>query len=641
MYSIVFVCLLLWAKPIVNGADQEEEAVRFLDRVNKLYAEKSHEVTLAEWAYATDIKPETLAKKLEVSNELAKFAKAQWLETIKYPWKTFKNPDLRRQFKKFSILGTSALPEDKYEKLEKLIADMQSIYSKGKICAYNDTSKCNLSLEPELTEILATSRNEEELKHVWVEWRKQTGKPIRPLFAEYVALTNEAAALNNFTDAAEFWLEAYETEDFKEQIARIWEQLRPFYLEVHAYVRRKLREKYGEKVVSKRGPIPAHLLGNMWAQTWSNIGELGTPYPSVKSEDVTPYLQEQKYTPIRMFQLADEFFQSINLTAMPDTFWERSVLEKPNDRDIVCHASAWDFYDAEDFRIKQCTEVTAEDLNTAHHEMGHIQYYLQYRSQPFVYREGANPGFHEAIGDVIALSVSTPKHMNKIGLLPNLANSREADLNYLLHVALDKITFLPFGYLMDLWRWNVFKGVITEDDYNCEWWKLRNTYQGIESPVDRSEDDFDPASKYHIVASVPYIRYFVSFVIQFQFHEALCKQAGEYDPENASAKPLHQCDIYQSTAAGNLLGKMLRLGSSKPWPDAMQILTGQRIMDAGPLLRYFAPIYEWLKEENKKSGEYIGWEPSQRVCKKKFHFGSFVRKIVKNVSDIFSSNKKH
>jgi len=299
---------------------------------------------------------------------------------------------------------------------------------------------------------------------------------------------------------------------------------------------------------------------------------------------------------------------------MTPEFWNRSIIEKPDDgRELVCHASAWDFYDGKDTRIKQCTVVTLEDFITVHHEMGHVEYFLQYAGQPQVYRTGANPGFHEAVGDTLALSVATPKHLKEIGLLKEVVNDPEVDMNFLMSVALDKIAFLPFGYLMDKWRWSVFSGDISEDDLNCGWWKLRQDLQGIKPPGPRSEMDFDPGAKYHIPGNVPYIRYFVSFIIQFQFHKALCTTAGQYSPEDRS-RPLHQCDIYRNKDAGKKLADMLAMGKSKPWPDAMEAITGQRDMDATALRDYFQPLEDWLKRENQENQEFIGWKTGDPVC---------------------------
>ncbi|XP_063230814.1 angiotensin-converting enzyme-like [Bacillus rossius redtenbacheri] len=596
-------------------SDEEQRARNYLDYVDAEFARRSTAAVRAAWDYASNITDENLARKLEVSAENARYQKQQWQETIKYHWQSFRDADLRRQFKKYAVLGTAALSEEKHDKLEKLISEMESIYSKAKICDYKNSSKCDLSLEPELVEVLRTSRDPGELQHVWLEWRRVSGEKCRASYEHYVALSNEAASLNNFTDNAEYWLTDYEANDFPEQVDRLWKQLEPLYKQLHAYVRRKLREAYGDEVVSARGPIPAHLLGNMWSQTWNNILDITTPYPQVEAVDVTSQMVKQGYKPLKMFQLAEEFFVSLNLSAMPESFWQDSILEKPTDRDIVCHASAWDFYDGKDFRIKQCTQINMQHLFTAHHEMGHVQYFLQYRDQPTVYKEGANPGFHEAVGDVMSLSVSTPRHMRELGLLDaDAVDDRAAAVNYLYLQGLQKIAFLPSALLMDVWRWDVFKGRTASDRYNCDWWKLREKYQGIEPPTDRTEDDFDPGAKYHIIASVPYIRYFVSYVIQFQFHRSLCQVAGQFDPDNPEKMPLHECDIYQSKEAGNLLGKMLQMGSSRPWTDAMQVVTGQREMDASGLLQYFSPLLEWLQQENNRTGEYIGWEPTTKVC---------------------------
>ncbi|XP_044735585.1 angiotensin-converting enzyme-like [Chrysoperla carnea] len=589
----------------------EEHGKQFLEQANRDTLLWRNKISLAEWAYASNITDENLATKLAVSSEGAKFFKDQWQDVQKYAWKTFKDPDVKRQFSKYSILGTAALSSDKYEQLTKAIASMEEIYAKAKICDFKNPEKCNLSLEPEITHILSTSNNAEELKHAWVEWRKNSGDKSKALFKEYVNLVNEAARLNNFADNGAFWLDNYETEDIVQQFEDLWQQIKPAYLQIHAFVRNELQKIYGESVVSSTAPIPAHLLGNMWAQTWSNIAKRTLPFPNKTPEDVTQEMVKQGYTPIKMFESAEEFFKSINLSPMPDTFWKNSILQKPEGRELVCHASAWDMSDGKDFRIKQCTTVDIEDFFTVHHEMGHIQYDLAYKHHPIIYREGANEGFHEAVGDTISLSVSTQKHLRKIGLLKSQEDDYESDLNHLYSTALDKIVFLPFAYTVDQFRWNIFKGLIKPENYNCEWWKLRENYQGIEPPVNRSSDGFDAGAKYHVVADVPYIRYFVSFVIQFQFHKAVCQKSGQYVP-NDPTKQLHQCDIYQNTEAGKLLKNMLQLGSSKPWPDAMEAITGQRKMDASGLLEYFKPILDYIENKNKENGVHVGWTHSNK-----------------------------
>ncbi|MCL4139566.1 UNVERIFIED_CONTAM: hypothetical protein GTU68_017571 [Idotea baltica] len=329
--------------------------------------------------------------------------------------------------------------------------------------------------------------------------------------------------------------------------------MRPLYEQLHAYTRRKLREVYGESKIPKRGPIPAHLTGNMWAQTWENIYDILVPYPNKTFIDVTKAMVDQGYTPRLMFEKADNFFTSMNLERVLPSFWTRSVIERPEDRQIICHATAWTFSNLTDFRIKMCTKVEMTDFFTVHHELGHIQYFMQYKDQPYPFRNGANPGFHEALGDVLSLSVSTPKHLHKVGLLERHERDPEADINFLLKNALTKVAFLPSAFLIDKFKWDAYRGIATPRNYTKSWWKLWYDFQGVVPPVQRSEEDFDPASKYHVSANYQYIHYFVAAILQFQFHKAACLLAKEYDPNDPS-KPLHQCDIYQSTEAGKALG---------------------------------------------------------------------------------------
>ncbi|XP_050709659.1 angiotensin-converting enzyme-like isoform X2 [Eriocheir sinensis] len=597
----------------------EAEARSFLKEIDERGSKECTKATMASWNYASDITEKHKKEKAAAQLKFASWEKEAWERVQEWDgrWQKLRDPFLRRQFKFMSVLGTAALQKKELEQYNSIVTEMTTIYSTAKICDYkkkkSNVQNCKLSLEPDLTRILRTSRDYAELEHVWKQWRSESGRRMRDHYQLFVQLANRAAKLNGFENMGDMWLYPYESETFRGDVQHLWDQLKPLYQQLHAYVRRKLREYYGEDKVGRRGPIPAHLLGNMWSQSWAHIYDLAIPYPGKTSVDVTPQMVAQGYNARKMFELSDEFFVSLNLTRMPQEFWEHSIIEKPQGRELVCHASAWDFCNGKDFRIKQCTLVTMKDLIIVHHEMGHIQYDLQYQHLPLVFRGGANPGFHEAVGDVLALSVATPKHLQKVGLLEEVEESDEADINFLMNMALDKITFLPFGYLIDRWRWDVFSGKTQPKDWNCAWWKLRYEIQGIKPPVMRSEYDFDPGAKYHMPANVPYIRYFVSFVVQFQFHKALCMKAGEYDPQDP-AKPLHKCDIYRSTEAGNALGDMLQLGSSKEWPDAMEELTGGRVMDASVIREYFMPLEMWLKQDNEKHGEFVGWEADGEYC---------------------------
>ncbi|XP_061711504.1 angiotensin-converting enzyme-like isoform X2 [Cydia pomonella] len=586
----------------------EHEGREYILQLDKAAGERRNRATKAEWAYTSNITKENEDQKIQTQLEISKLEKLAWEETKMYKWQDFQDVTLRRMFKKYSQLGVAALPDDKYKMLMKSVSDMESNYATSKICSYKDATKCDLSLEPDITEIFAKSQNVSELEHTWVEWHKAAGARAKDNFTQYVRLSNEAAKLNGYKDVAEWWQSDYEVNDFEAQLEKLWNDVKPLYQQLHAYVRKQLRDKYGPEVVSARGPIPAHLLGNMWAQTWNNIESFTRPYPDKKEIDITQAMKDQNYTALKMFQMSDSFFRSLKLTPMPEKFWKNSIIEKPTDRDIVCHASAWDFYDGEDFRIKMCTTVDSGMFRTVHHEMGHVQYYLQYVNQPAVFRAGANPGFHEAVGDTIALSVSSPKHLRSVGLInKNDTEDEQTEINQLYKMSIDKVVFLPFAYTLDLFRYGVFRGTTTPENYNCHYWRLREKLQGVEPPVTRTEEDFDAAAKYHVSADVEYARYFVSFIIQFQFHRALCELAGEY----SATKKLVDCDIVDSVAAGNALSNMLKMGSSHPWPDAMEALTGQREMKADGLLEYFKPLHEWLQKENERTGEYVGWESSK------------------------------
>ncbi|HUS07921.1 MAG TPA: M2 family metallopeptidase, partial [Bryobacteraceae bacterium] len=420
---------------------------------------------------------------------------------------------------------------------------------------------------------------------------------IKKDFVRYVELANKGARELGFKDTGAMWRSKYDMppDAFAKELDRLWEQVKPLYLSLHAYVRTRLREKYGD-VVPANGPIPAHLLGNVWAQDWSNIYPLVAPKDADPGYDLTQILKDRKVEPREMVRYGEAFFQSLGFEALPKTFWDRSLFTKPRDREVVCHASAWDVDNTNDLRIKMCIDITAEDFTTIHHELGHNFYQRAYNKQPFLLRDSANDGFHEAIGDTIALSV-TPEYLVKLGFLKTTPEPSK-DIGLLLNKALEKVAFLPFGLLIDQWRWKVFSGVVTPETYNKVWWELQNKYQGIAPPVARSEADFDPAAKYHVAANVPYMRYFLARILQFQFHRSLAKEAG-------CTTSLNRCSIYGSKAAGEKLNKMLTMGLERPWPNALSEITGQTQMDATAIRDYFAPLQKWLDEQNR--GRPVGW----------------------------------
>lgn len=502
--------------------------------------------------------------------------------------------DTARRINLLKVAQSMPAPNDPVQrkKLADLASRMSSIYGKGKYCRGDDCRALG-----ELSKVLANSHDYDELLDAWQGWRTISVE-MRPMYEEFVSVANDGARELGFADLGVLWRGAYDmsSEEFEVETERLWQQVKPLYEALHCYVRAQLSKKYGKKVDPK-GKIPAHLLGNMWAQEWGNIYPLVEPYRGQASLDVTAALEKKKYSATDMVKMGEKFFTSLGLDPLPETFWERSMFTKPADREVVCHASAWDVAYDNDLRIKMCITPTEEDFITIHHELGHNYYYMYYHQLPVLYQAGAHDGFHEGIGDTLALSV-TPGYLKDVGILKKVAKNDKALINYQMKVALDKIAFLPFGKLIDQWRWDVFSGKVGPDDYNAAWWKLREDYQGIQAPVARSEKDFDPGAKYHVPSNVPYTRYFLARILQFQFYRAMCKIAGHEGP-------LHECSFYGSQEAGAKLKAMLAMGASRPWPEALEALTGERQMDATAMIDYFAPLSAWLAKQNE--GRTCGW----------------------------------
>jgi peptidyl-dipeptidase A len=516
-------------------------------------------------------------------------------------------PELARKFLLLKLSLTAPAPNNDAERKEltELAAKLDGMYGRGKYCKQVEGKEKCYSLN-DLERILAHSTNPDELLDAWVGWHK-ISVPMKDKYARFVELSNKGAKELGFKETGAMWRSNYDMtpEQFSAEMERLWRQVEPFYVALHTYVRRQLIKKYGKIADRPDGLIPAHLLGNMWAQEWGNIYPLVAPEGGGQGYDLTKQLEKQGLgsgpatldNAKKMVGFGENFFKSLGFAPLPQTFWERSLFVKPQDRDVVCHASAWDIDYKDDLRLKMCIEINDTDFVTIHHELGHNFYQRAYKDQPPLFQDSANDGFHEAVGDTIALSV-TPEYLKQVGLLDSVP-LEGSDIGYLLKQAMDKIAFLPFGLLIDQWRWKVFSGEVTPEQYNKAWWELKAKYQGVAPPTGRSEADFDPGAKYHIASNTPYARYFLARILQFQFHRALCEAAGQKGP-------LHRCSIYQNKAAGERLNKMLSMGKSKPWPDALEAISGQRQMDATAILDYFAPLKKWLDEQNK--GEKSGWE---------------------------------
>ena len=599
------LALLLLLLPVAAGACRQSAPANgapggdlpaFLADVDATLLRLSNEANQAGWAYETYITPDTEAIAARASeaftNAVTSFArKAATFDTRNA------TPMQQRQLTVLKNSLTMASPSDAKEaaELAKLVTSMNGAYGRGKYCPPGESGSDCLDVEA-ITVLMAKDRNPVRLREVWEGWHT-ISPPFKKDYVRFVELSNKGARELGFTDTGAMWRSRYDMppEEFGAELDRLWQQLRPLYLSLHTYVRSKLHLKYGD-VVPVDGPIPAHLLGNIWAQDWSNVFDVIAAGPG-RSVSLDTILQARKVAPVEMVRTGERFFTSIGFDPLPGTFWERSLFVKPRDRDVVCHASAWYVDNMDDLRIKMCIDQTAEDFTTIHHELGHDFYAREYNhAQPMIFRDSANDGFHEAVGDTIGLSV-TPEYLVKIGLLDK-APDASGDIPLLLGRALDKIAFLPFSLVIDQWRWQVFSGQVPPERYNAAWWELRERYQGVRAPSLRGEEFFDPGAKYHVPANVPYARYFLSYVLQFQFHRALSKVAG-------CTTPLHRCSIYSSSEAGKRLKTVLAMGVSRPWPEALEALTGERQLDATAIADYFAPLKQWLDEQNK--GNKAGW----------------------------------
>ncbi|MGI9106969.1 MAG: M2 family metallopeptidase [Pyrinomonadaceae bacterium] len=573
------------AKPTVA------EAREFVAHAEQRLTELNLKVSRASWVQENFITDDTEALAAAANNDLT--AAVTELAQTATRFDSLNLPeDTARKIKLLKLALTVPAPANPAERdeLTKITASLSSDYGKGKYCPEGEKGKC-LTLQ-EMEPIMAESRDPEELKRIWLGWHA-VSPPYKSKYSRFVELANKGAREMNFKDVGALWRSNYDVppDEFAAEMERLWQQVKPLYDSLYTYTRWKLSAKYGKQLVPENGPIPAHLLGNMWSQTWSNIYPLLKPEQSDAGYDLTKILIEKKTDAKQMVRYGEGFFTSLGLEPLPQTFWERSLFVKPQDRDVVCHASAWDVDSQQDVRLKMCIKITAEDFSVVHHELGHNYYQLAYAPQTTLYQNSANDGFHEAIGDAVALSV-TPEYLKKINLIERVPDE-SADTGLLLRLALDKVAFLPFGYLVDQWRWKVFSGEVKPADYNKAWWELRTKYQGIAPPAARSEADFDAGAKYHVPANTPYARYFLAAILQFQFHRALCREAG-------FTGPLNRCSIYGNKQAGAKLKQMLALGQSRPWPEALKALTGEEKMDATAIIDYFAPLKKWLDEQNAR-----------------------------------------
>lgn len=577
-----------------------DDAAAFIAKVEDWYREFGEFSARTAWVNATYINYDTdwlntkmSAEATEKGVEFANEAKR---------WNDVELPaEMRRKIELIKLGLNLPAPErpGAAQELSEINTRMASTYATGKIELDGE-----MVSRVDLEEMMGTIRDPEKLQEIWVKWREVPvargagGTTMKEDYAAMVEISNDGARELGFADVGDMWRARYDlpSDEFAAETDRLWGQVKPLYDELHCHVRAELNERYGDGVVPLDQPIRADLLGNMWAQSWGNIYDLVAPGDADPGFDLTELLKQHDYDAKRMVETGEAFFSSLGFDPLPETFWERSQIVKPEGREVACHASAWNLDGQDDIRIKMCTKVNADDFRTVHHELGHNYYQRAYKNQSPIFQGGANGGFHEAIGDMIALSI-TPEYLKELGLLEETPDASK-DVGLLMSQALEKIAFMPFGLLMDKWRWQVFSGELEPATYNDGWWALRTQYQGVTPPVERSANYFDAGGKYHIPNNVSYTRYFIAHILQFQFHKAACEQAGWQGP-------LHRCSVYGADNVGERFNAMLEMGQSKPWPEALEAFTGSPEMDGSSVVEYFAPLMEWLQEQNAPRS--CGW----------------------------------
>ena len=587
---------------------ENTDAVYWMDRTDENFRELMSNVSYANWNYLTNMTQFNARKLEDVQSQLSVWFKANIATARRY----LRNYErichgvtvrLLKKFVNYRLVPTPLNPTTD-RLISYLVNAMQRIYSTTVIVDEEHDLK-RYRMNPELTRLMATSRNYDERLWAWTEWHNVVGRQTRPLFIDLVVKMNEAAVDGGYKDVGEAWqMSDFDSTDVEETMDRLYKEIRSLYRQLHAYVRQRLVQYYRHRDLDVNGSIPAHLLGDMWAQDWTSIVDVVQSVDAYKQSDLDTALRRAGYSVKKMFKLAEKFFTSLGLERMTVDFWRRSVFVRPEGNwRMDCHASAHDFFAQKDFRVKMCADVSLADLQTVHHELGHIAYFMQYRNQPALFRAGANAAFHEAVGDTIAMSAMSPQHLSSVVLgrrlpAPRSKHFAETDISSLLRMALSRLALITYGYVFEKWRYKVFRGEIPPSQYNTRYWELREKYQGVKAPVIRDQKDFDPGAKFHVAANAPFSRYFFSVVIQFQLHAALCRSKRQL-------ASLHTCDIYRSQAAGQRLKRVLSVGASRPWPEVMKIITGYSDIRADRMVEYFRPLMEWLRLENK--GHPVGW----------------------------------
>ncbi|VDK44288.1 unnamed protein product [Anisakis simplex] len=612
-----------------------------------------YQVTTAGWSYVTSVshltkqlfdEADQVEKKLSFFEVLSEFVKATSKQAKQFDLSVIEDPILRKQFEILSIDGVNALDDASLQEYSDIQAAINKKITDAAICELDHSPPCVLK-HADLPSILAREKNAKNAKHIWLMWRATISPQLAPSYERLMELTNQGATLNGFSNGGAMWRSPYDLSiesgrpklNMLDEMNRLFDQILPFYKQLHAYVRRQLTGVFGiENTVelSKDGPIPAHLLKSLIGDDWTALYYDTRPFESddTRSEEINANLHRLNYTSKAMFIQAYKYFKQLGFGKLPHTLWTKSVFSRTWSKDMVCNpAVAYDMRDvnANDYRIKACVQPNENDFKRAHKLMAHLYYEYLYREQPFPLREAANPSTLMALINAFAnlatnidylkslamlcyldfvvygpplwfLLFSCEEHeVDIIKLLPTGAsNGHAAQVNMLYLEALEQFVKLPYDLVVDVWRFNIFDGKTTKETWNDDWWKLREHYQGLKGPSHQATDFDAIVSPAISQKHSPAIRHFVSYIMQFQFMKALCN--------NKTTNLNEGCRLQKSAVAN--VKRVMMAGSSINWMDALKMITGSEQLDAKPLLEYYEPLISWLGNANEHDQVVVGWD---------------------------------
>lgn len=616
--------------PTPTSPPAEAEAptpAAFLARVDAELRDRWIETTAAQWLSANTASPEAERLATLAEHRDRRLHAAWRRQAARWSGHGVADPLQRRQLERLQRPPLLPLPADPGQsaRLLALTAQLEGGYVAAAACQGRAPSCRPLS---KLEQVLAGERDYPAQLQAWREWLTAVA-PLHAPFRAAVELANAGARRHGQPDLGALWRSRYEQPPAKLQarVEALWRQLAPLYRQLQCYAGHRLRAEYGDRGTLEGGLLPAHLLGDPWQQDWTNVWDLLVPYPQAASPDVTDALQRRadrlrrtalaqagngslqaRFLAARAGERAaaralvadaEGFYTGLGLPPLPERFWQYSRFLRPLEAPASCAASTWNLDLAGDVRVQLCLGQTEGDFLTAAHELGHAHYERAYRDLPAWLQDGANDAFHEAVGDIAMLAM-TPRWLHSAGLAAAPGHDHHARINAQMRIALARLPRLAAALALEHWRWGVFAGRIPAAQDNRAWWTLKARYQGVGPAEPRPADGFDVGAKYHVAAYRPYLRYFLAGVLQFQFHQALCAAAGQHGP-------LSDCEIAGDRRAGQHLQAMLASGARQPWPQTLQAFTGHDDFDAGPLLDYFAPLAQWLAEQNR--GQDCLWTP--------------------------------